>query len=477
MELALTQQRRELISRFGDMDAMRAMTQHRRGVLFDYFLAELLTCHGIAARADVRGTGGRSQIDVAFAVGGRRFIAEAKWTATPTNVEPIAKLNDRLSSRGEGTWGVIVSMSGYTAPVLDQAAHSKWPRILLLDRAHVEAILSGLIDATALLDRLLDHAAFEGGSYRAMNLCLPQGTSTPPRFVPSDRAEPPWPVVADAGRSARADLTGVGAWPEQSGMAGAPDGNAAVTTSVGVVAVSVATGDAGWLVPIVGCRSAPVVAPDGTVTVICGQAVIRWDDGDVNVVGGGFTGNSHLISGAGATVWVFDQTGERYASQLTLTRLGDRLGQEMRYAIRFNADVWCAAWLGGERFFLSASGHSAVVDLATAAPAGAEKAVDFVAVVEEADWIKMPHPAPRFAVPLNGRDVVTCSDSGSGIRSTVCLIDTESRRYRLLADLAVNRTFGIHRDRDGMLRVLADVRGNDAAALPVVITLDAVTEG
>ena len=35
----------------------------------------------------------------------------------------------------------------------------------------------------------------------------------------------------------------------------------------------------------------------------------------------------------------------------------------------------------------------------------------------------MPHPAPEFAVPLSDREVVTCSDSGSGVRSTVFVTD------------------------------------------------------
>jgi hypothetical protein len=336
----------------------------------------------------------------------------------------------------------------------------------------VEAVLSGLIDARALLDRLLNHAAFEGGSYCPLDRCLGGEVSAPARFAAAPRVKLPWPVTNGTESGAHVLLTASGAWPEQSAMISAGSSGAAITTGVGVVGVDIATGGTTWAVPLSGCRGAAVVAADGSVAVVCGQAVIRWQDGAADVLAGGFTGNSQLLSGADGALWVFDNTGERYASQLTLTRLGDRVGQEVRYEIGFNADVWCAAWLGDQRFFLSASGHSAVVDLALAVPVTGETGVGYMATVDEQDWIKMPHPAPRFAVPLGDREVATCSDSGSGMRSTVFVTDVKSRASTPLAELNVNRTFGMYRSGDGRLHVLADVRGNDLEPRPIVVELD-----
>lgn len=56
--------------------------------------------------------------------------------------------------------------------------------IAVTTRAHAEVMVSDLIEDPVLVNCLLDHSAFAGGSYRAMNLRVPQGTSMPPRFVP-----------------------------------------------------------------------------------------------------------------------------------------------------------------------------------------------------------------------------------------------------------------------------------------------------
>jgi hypothetical protein len=59
-------------------------------------------------------TPGAGEIDVSFTLDGRRYILEAKWEQTKTNVDPLAKLSLRLDQRMAGTIGVFISMAGYT---------------------------------------------------------------------------------------------------------------------------------------------------------------------------------------------------------------------------------------------------------------------------------------------------------------------------------------------------------------------------
>ncbi|MGH3627375.1 MAG: restriction endonuclease, partial [Sciscionella sp.] len=82
------------------------------------------------------------------------YILEAKWYAKTINLDPVAKLEMRLRVRPPGTGGILVSMSGFTAPVYGYTEYH--PEILLLDRTHIEAMLTGLLGP----ERFFHHLVF-----------------------------------------------------------------------------------------------------------------------------------------------------------------------------------------------------------------------------------------------------------------------------------------------------------------------------
>jgi hypothetical protein len=425
-------------------------------------VAEVLRCWGIDAETNVRGSGGRDQIDVVLATADARFVLEAKWHTPPLPAAAIAKLFDRLRSRAAGTFGVVLSMSGYTRGATDEASHSKWPNILLLDRSHFEAMLCGLISPADLLGAALRHASYAGGTYASLaDLLVPRRPGPPPTLATIPPGMLPWPLVRDTatGVSAHAILVGDAGWQEVSGMAAGRDHRLLVTTPGGVVEVDPDHGSTRWALPLAGCRGTPAVAPDGGILVVCNHAVVRCRNLVLEVVAGGFTGNSALLPGPDGRTWVFDNTGARYDGLLTLTRLGARPGEEQHHEIDFPAEVWNAAWLAGRRFFLSASGHSAVVDLDTGGS------------VDQAAWIESPHPWPQGVLALDGATVVTASPDGSGVRGTVCRTRLDTRSSERIADLAVNRTSDLATAGDGRAYLLADIRGNDPQPRPLVLQL------
>jgi hypothetical protein len=67
------------------------------------------------------------------------------WEHNPIGDGPIAKLSRRIMQRLAGTRGVFVSMSGYTAGAVSSMLRGQQPDILLLDRVHLEAMLSGML--------------------------------------------------------------------------------------------------------------------------------------------------------------------------------------------------------------------------------------------------------------------------------------------------------------------------------------------
>jgi len=460
-DTAYTRTLRGLITQYGAFSVGQGLTAQRRGWRFESLVADVLRYCGVDAGADVRGSGGRDQIDVVFATGGARFVLEAKWHATPVSADPIAKLFDRLRSRAAGTCGVVLSMSGYTKAAIDEANHNKWPNILLLDRPHFEAMLCGLVPPADLLGAILDRASYRGGTYASLTDLLVPRRPAPPTFATVPQARVPWQVVRDtaAGVTAQVMLVGDAGWEAPSGMAAGRGRRLLVTIPDGIVEVDPDDGSTGWALPLAGCRGTPAVAPDGGILAVCSHAVVRWRDATLKVVAGGFTGNSGLLPGPDGQPWVFDNTGARYDGLLTLTRLGARPGEEQRHQIDFPAEVWNAAWLDGRRFFLSASGHGAVVDLDTGSS------------VDRAAWIESPHPWPQGVLAVDGATVVTASPDGSGVRGTVCRTRLETQSSERIADLAVNRTGDLATAGDGRTYLLADIRGNSPNPRPLLIQL------
>ena len=92
-------------------------------------------------------------------------------------------------------------------------------------------------------------------------------------------------------------------------MATGDDGKLLITVPDGVVEVSLDTGTTVWKLPLSGCRGTPAIEPDGGLLVTSGYAVVRWDNGTLDLVGGGFTGQSSLLAGPDNSTWVFDYSG------------------------------------------------------------------------------------------------------------------------------------------------------------------------
>ena len=157
-DLPTTLRLRELIDEYGRMRRLEGMTPQQRGQRFNEFIAELLRCWGLdRVDASVRSVG---EIDVTFAVNGTRFILEAKWEQGPVDYGPMAKLRGRITQRLAGTRGVLLSMSGYSDEALEGIVRGQQPDMLLLDRTHLEAMLSGLRSPADLFTELMDRASY-----------------------------------------------------------------------------------------------------------------------------------------------------------------------------------------------------------------------------------------------------------------------------------------------------------------------------
>ena len=187
---------RELIAEYGRLTSLEGgLTPQARGQRFNGLLAEMFNAWGLRAQADLNVAG---NIDVAFAVDSTRFVLEAKWEAPPVDTGAIAKLRTRVVQRLGGTIGVFVSMSGYSPAALADVKDGQRLEVILLDRHHVEAMLSGLCPPEELLEGVLDGAHFLGDAYTSLENVL----CTTPRpldaiFGPAPELPTPITFAAD----------------------------------------------------------------------------------------------------------------------------------------------------------------------------------------------------------------------------------------------------------------------------------------
>lgn len=140
---------RQLIQEYGRLERLEGLSPQARGQSLNGLLADALKCWGISAAANERS---RGEIDVRFVLAsGHRFILEAKWQQQPADTGTVSKLQKRVRQRLAGTMGIVVSMSGFSSEAVADVKDGERLEVLLLDRTHVEAMLSGFVPPEELM--------------------------------------------------------------------------------------------------------------------------------------------------------------------------------------------------------------------------------------------------------------------------------------------------------------------------------------
>jgi hypothetical protein len=176
-------------------------------------------CWGVDPKANQRSAG---EIDVTFSAGDIRYILEAKWEKTKTNTGQLAKLQKRVRQRLSGTYGIFLSMAGYSEEALREISQGERLEVLLLDFRHLAAMLDGMVSPQQLLSRLRDVAAFEGAAYTPMSKLVP-GTS-PSTNSAATTVPPDADVLTPFGKDLRSDSGELLPWNPVRADRGNPKG-------------------------------------------------------------------------------------------------------------------------------------------------------------------------------------------------------------------------------------------------------------
>jgi len=382
-----------LIAEYGRLRRLEGgHTPQTRGQRFNEVVAAMMRCWGIAANASIRSPG---EIDVGFSAHGVRYVVEAKWERAKTNTGHVAKLQKRVRQRMAGTYGIFLSMAGYSPEALADVAHGERLEVLLLDAAHFEAMLAGLVPPEEMLTLLHDRAAFHGEAYTPLAALLATAGLPLARGVLAERA-------TGLVRAAMPGVTGevLFSVPDsnQLGLACLNRDRLLVTTQRGIVDVDLSGRDSRWAVPVPGCHRNPLVDADGGIVFTRRSGVGRWHNGDLTVLGGGLAGTTCLLRHPDGGRWVFSNGDPNRSVGASVTRLGDRLGDEARHGHDYPAgSAMNCCWLNGSEV-VAVGGRGLSV---SAIPSGSSR------------WLNVSHANPMGLVRLTPMTVLTGGDEVS----------------------------------------------------------------
>jgi hypothetical protein len=123
-------------------DLERAKSPHRRGLLFEAFLAEMLEEESFAVSSDPKIAKPR-QTDLYAERDDLSFLIEAKWWRNPIHTGHISAVRDRLRSCPPNVFACVFSMSGYTDEGVKQALRDRSLEMVLFDEAEIRGIAAG----------------------------------------------------------------------------------------------------------------------------------------------------------------------------------------------------------------------------------------------------------------------------------------------------------------------------------------------
>ncbi|WP_330455442.1 serine/threonine protein kinase [Streptomyces sp. NBC_00820] len=335
----------------------------------------------------------------------------------------------------------------------------------VLDRTHLDAAAAGVCALTELVRRAVRRQEF----YLPLAELLGVGKAapTPEAMVVPARLTSPVAVETRtwAGTTAEVLLIGPTRPDRPTGLACLPQGRVLITCADGLLEVDTASGQAHWHLMLPGCHGAALVCRDGGVLVLRGSSLIRWHEGRLHAVAGDFDDSSVLLAGPDGEPWVLSGSGVTFGvgeGDLALVRAGDTVGGQMPYPIHFPGAVRSAVWLERRRFFLAASGHSTVMDLARSTDAG-----------QREDWIRTPVHFPAHVLRADATSVLSASPDGTGTGIAVHRTDVVSRTSEPIVEARLGELFGFAQAPDSSpAYLLASLPSNDHTQIrPVLLRL------
>ena len=164
----VVQQARERDRRLGELSSAFSMMAssseaQARGYGLEDLLKELFALYEIRYRKSYRADG--EQIDGFFAFGGFDYLVEARWRKTKPTLPDLLAFKGKVERKIESTRGMVVSIIGFDADVVQRLREAGPANLILLDGYDLTLILEGRVSLIDGLQAKIEHAAQEGNVY------------------------------------------------------------------------------------------------------------------------------------------------------------------------------------------------------------------------------------------------------------------------------------------------------------------------
>jgi hypothetical protein len=219
------------------------------------------------------------------------------WPDAPLSGDRVAAVS-AAGPHPADTRRVILCMTGFEGTLTGLPDNT-----VLLDRNHVDALVSGLWSPADLLDAVFGRVFLtETPLVGLAELLLEQPSiDPPPAMFHPDQMPPKWSAIEDTGQGVAADvmLVGESGWSRPLGLAARQEGRLLVTTEQGLVELDPVRGTTYRVLTLPGCHGAALQQNDGSILVFYRNAVLR-------------------LAGPGGQTWVL--SGTSFLVDLTLPR-------------------------------------------------------------------------------------------------------------------------------------------------------------
>jgi hypothetical protein len=121
--------------------AADASRPQHRGCELEKVLFAVLLREPLQATCNIVNPG--EQIDLAFVLDGQHYLVECKWEKDPAGLPHVAAFATKVARKAEGTFGVLLSMSGFVANINDTATRGMRLNCVGVGSAELMTVLEG----------------------------------------------------------------------------------------------------------------------------------------------------------------------------------------------------------------------------------------------------------------------------------------------------------------------------------------------
>lgn len=144
--------------------ALNALEDRQRaGRELEKLLHELFSLFGLDPRGAFMIVG--EQLDGSIVLDSDSFLVEAKWEQGHVELAPLLTFREKVAGKSAMTYGIFLSVNGYTAGAREGITHGRQPNFFMLDGRHLYAVLNDEVDLVLLLRALRRELADRGRPY------------------------------------------------------------------------------------------------------------------------------------------------------------------------------------------------------------------------------------------------------------------------------------------------------------------------